>query len=197
MARMNDWDAFERYKAQLRGYEDHANNRFSTRMPASLTEAFERSMMNSDTSFTYQHIQYKNTMPGRFIQVIGDSRVIRPLSCMQLRTNFLSSRERFNIAHMPMMPSTFEDDPSDPIVSRAFKTVTLSSFVAISMSTLDSRARHFTLYFADKFIDGAASFSPIFFESNGARVPDNAPAEEYLTRPRRTAKSEFLARFTS
>ncbi|UWM66566.1 hypothetical protein [Enterobacter sp. CP102] len=197
MARMNDWDAFERYKAQLRGYEDHANDRFSTRMPASLTEAFERSMMNSDTSFTYQHIQYKNTMPGRFIQVIGDSRVIRPLSCMQLRTNFLSSRERFNIAHMPMVPSTFEDDPSDPIVSRAFKTVTLSSFVAISMSTLDSRARHFTLYFADKFIDGAASFSPIFFESNGARVPDNAPAEEYLTWPRRTAKSEFLARFTS
>lgn len=197
MARMNDWDAFERYKAQLRGYEDHANNRFSTRMPASLTEAFERSMMNGDTSFTYQHIQYKNTMLGRFIQVIGDSRVIRPLSCMQLRTNFLSSRERFNIAHMPMMPSTFEDDPSDPIVSRAFKTVTLSSFVAISMSTLDSRARHFTLYFADKFIDGAAIFSPIFFESNGARVPDNAPAEEYLTWPRRTAKSEFLARFTS
>ncbi|MEG5552174.1 hypothetical protein UXO11_21580 [Enterobacter wuhouensis] len=197
MARMNDWDAFERYKAQLRGYEDHANNRFSTRMPASLTEAFERSMMNSDTSFTYQHIQYKNTMPGRFIQVIGDNREIRPLSCMQLRANFLSSRERFNIAHMPMMPSTFEDDPSDPIVSRAFKTVTLSSFVAVSMSTLDSRARHFTLYFADKFIDGVASFSPVFFESNGARVPDNAPAEEYLTWPRRTAKSEFLAIFTS
>lgn len=197
MARMNDWDAFERYKAQLRGYEEHAYNRFSTRMPASLTEAFERSIMNSDTSFTYQRIQYKNTMPGRFIQVIGDGREIRPLSCMQLRTNFLSSRERYSVAQMPMMPSTFEDDPSDPIVSRAFKTVTLSSFVAISMSTLDSRARHFTLYFADKFIDGAASFSPIFFESNCARVPDNAPAEEYLTWPRRTGKSDFLARFTS
>jgi hypothetical protein len=197
MARMNDWDAFERYKAQLRGYEDHASSRFSTRMPACLTEAFERSMMNGDTSFTYQHIQYKNTMPGRFIQVVGDSREIRPLSSMQLRTNFLSSRERYNVAHMPMVPPTFEENPSDPLVSRAFKTVALSSFVAISMSTLDRRGRHFTLYFADKFIDEAVSFSPIFFESKDARVPDNAPAEEYLTWPRRTGRNELLARFTS
>ena len=197
MARMKDWDAFERYEAQLRGYDDHANNRFSTRMPACLTEAFERSMMNGDTSFTYQHIQYKNTMPGRFIQVIGNSREIRPLRSMQLRTNFLSGRERYNIAQMPMMPPLYEEEPSDPLVSRAFKTVALSSFVTISMSTLDSRSRHFTLYFADKFIDGAVSFSPIFFESNGARVPDNASAEEYLTRPRRTGRNEFMARFTS
>ena len=144
--------------------------RIHTRMPASLTEAFERSMMNSDTSFTYQHIQYKNTMPGRFIQVIGDSRVIRPLSCMQLRTNFLSSRERYNVAQMPMMPFSFEEEPADPLVSRAFKTVALSSFVTISMSTLDSRSRHFTLYFADKFIDGAISFSPIFFESGYSQI---------------------------
>jgi len=178
MASSIDWDEWERLTTRPKRWADSdrfydpIESRFSSRRPASLTEAFERSLLNGVTAFTYQHIHFQNTMPGSCIQVIGQNRVLARLRSLPLHDGFLRRCSRIQVAEFPDVPS-YVGDPCVSPTSHSYRTVALCPYVAVSKSAVSGNRRHFTLYLADKFIDGAAHFNPIFFETHDAQVDES------------------------
>lgn len=173
MATPNYWDAWEMFEKSRGRWTDALGDpwdrRFSTRHPACLAEAFERSLLNGDKAFVYQGTQFQNTMPEHCIKVIEDTRMVVPLNSLPLRADFLSSHNRIEVAHMPSAPLSFADEPADPTASLSHKTFALCPYVTVSKSVMDTKSRHFTLFLADKFIEGHAHFNSVFFESQDAQ----------------------------